>query len=328
MKGLKPKQQRVCRFCGKKYGEVFFKKDAHVLSKLLGNKFLLSDFECDECNSIFSKYETNLSNFIGPIRAFQKLYGCEVDYKFKSPDKKKLAENFSKYGLKNSFSIEREDVESQTFEFDRKKGQTIINLIKHSYLPLSVYKSILKMALCCLSDSDIQSYYLAFAYLHSNELDDQVKGVANILIYSTPPGTGYKSPIATLYRKKENNKDISTHVFMLYFMNQVYQVIIPLNENDLKFYNNQASDILYCPPLFYNSVTADTMPVNEQYLDMDSMDLIKGEKEVFTIQYDKNDYSQGKVYDPKTGEIKESGFDENAVVKIIFSPPDSHLDIL
>ena len=61
MKGLIPKTKRVCRFCKLKYGEVYFKKDAHLISKLLGNKYLVSDFECDTCNGIFSKRTCSIS---------------------------------------------------------------------------------------------------------------------------------------------------------------------------------------------------------------------------------------------------------------------------
>jgi hypothetical protein len=325
IQGLASKPQRVCRFCNLKYGEVYFKGEAHVISKLLGNKFLVSDFECDNCNAIFSTYESHLSHFIGPIRAFQKLNGLDEKYKFKSPDKKTVTENFNLYGLENSFAVSREDIEDQTFEFNRETGETIIKFIKHSYSPLLVYKSILKMALSCLEKKDTQAYDLAFRYILSNTLDDKIKGIAKILIYSTPPGTGYKNPFAALYKKKDEIAKTSTHIFVLYFMNQIYQIVIPLNIKDLKFYTNEIMDILYCPPLFTDVITANTIQIKEQYLDMSSMEIVKSEEEIFILKYNKNDYANAKVYDPKTNEIKDGGFDSNSIKKIVFVPKDSNI---
>jgi hypothetical protein len=47
---LKPRRERVCRFCGLGADKTKFNKDAHAIPELLGNKHLLSDSECDACN--------------------------------------------------------------------------------------------------------------------------------------------------------------------------------------------------------------------------------------------------------------------------------------
>lgn len=58
------KHERMCRFCGKTKGETTFKKVAHAIPELIGNKVLISFEECDECNKIFSKLENELANFL------------------------------------------------------------------------------------------------------------------------------------------------------------------------------------------------------------------------------------------------------------------------
>lgn len=58
------KEKKVCRFCGKSEDDVHFENKSHVIPKFLGNFFVLSNFECDECNSFFSKYETELEKYI------------------------------------------------------------------------------------------------------------------------------------------------------------------------------------------------------------------------------------------------------------------------
>lgn len=327
MKGLLPKLQRICRFCNSRNGDTSFKTEAHIIPKMLGNKYLVSDFECDTCNRIFSNYESHLSHFFGPVRAFQKLYGLGQDYKFKSPDKKVIAENFNSYGLENSFSISRDDVKDQTFDFNRTGGEVKIKFIKHSYSPLLVYKSILKIALSCLSEKDVKGYELGFKYLHSNILDDKVKGIAKMVIFSMPPGTGHKTAFAVMYKKKDPNRKISTHVFVIYFMNQVYQIFIPLHKSDLTFYNNELLDVLYCPPIFHDSETANTIQIKDQLLDMSSIELVKGEEEILTFKYDVQEYAKGVAYDPSTNEIKEGTFDPNRVVKLVILPVNATLNI-
>jgi len=50
------KEDRVCRFCKQKYPSVKFNSVAHTISEALGNKKLITNDECDECNSYFDKY--------------------------------------------------------------------------------------------------------------------------------------------------------------------------------------------------------------------------------------------------------------------------------
>src|SRR6476620_10786235 len=72
-KELVQKNLRKCRFCGRSIANTTFNNEAHLIPELLGNKKLYSDFECDACNSFFSNYESNLTNFIGITRALQKV---------------------------------------------------------------------------------------------------------------------------------------------------------------------------------------------------------------------------------------------------------------
>ncbi|MER8349333.1 HNH endonuclease, partial [Acinetobacter baumannii] len=53
-------ESQTCRFCGKRSPEVIFNSDAHVFPEALGNHTLVSEFECDRCNNIFSDYESHL----------------------------------------------------------------------------------------------------------------------------------------------------------------------------------------------------------------------------------------------------------------------------
>lgn len=49
-----------CRFCGRKYPDVKFNKVAHAISHMVENRYLKSDYECDECNEIFQNMNQNI----------------------------------------------------------------------------------------------------------------------------------------------------------------------------------------------------------------------------------------------------------------------------
>lgn len=72
----------------------FTLKDAHIISELLGNHHLVSNFECDVCNSIFGNYESDLANFLGITRTIQSVKGKKNKIpKFPSYDNQLKAES-------------------------------------------------------------------------------------------------------------------------------------------------------------------------------------------------------------------------------------------
>ena len=77
-------REQICRFCGKTKPYVSFRKNAHAISELLGNKNIILRDECDKCNQFFGdKYELDLSNFLDPMRTFIGLKGKDGIPKFK-----------------------------------------------------------------------------------------------------------------------------------------------------------------------------------------------------------------------------------------------------
>ena len=326
---LKQKAERVCRFCKRKYGETSFNSEAHLLSRMIGNRYLVSDFECDECNKIFGKYENDLALYLGPLRVFHGLNENEgTKGKFKSPNKQVVTEKLDFYGAENCVSISREDCLDQTFEFNRKTGLTKLKLVKQSYVPLRVFKAVLKMALSCFNEEEIKNYQFAIDYLLSDRLDEHISGIAKILQYTLQPGTGYNSPIAFLFKKKIANQRLITHVFMLYFMNQIYQIAIPLHADDLRFYDRGDIDCHFCPQLFANENDAATIFIREELADFSSSELKKGEEEVFSFQYNVEDFKNAVAYDPVTKQVKPSGGNTGEIIKIMFAKANTRIHLL
>lgn len=64
----------VCRFCGKKYPEVRFKKrNAHAIPESLGNKLVFCNDECQNCNATLSPIDKELTEYLKYRRSENKI---------------------------------------------------------------------------------------------------------------------------------------------------------------------------------------------------------------------------------------------------------------
>ncbi|MDO8366681.1 MAG: hypothetical protein Q7T20_07795 [Saprospiraceae bacterium] len=72
-----------CRFCEGFRGEATFRNLPHVIPQMLGNKYLVSHFECDNCNAIFSEYEDSLSKYLGIYNTISNTRSASKIPKFK-----------------------------------------------------------------------------------------------------------------------------------------------------------------------------------------------------------------------------------------------------
>ncbi|OQP52816.1 hypothetical protein A4H97_24260 [Niastella yeongjuensis] len=283
--GLKDKRSRVCRFCHRKYQHsiVTFSNDAHVFSELLGNRYLVSDFECDECNFIFSKYESDLANFLGIVRTVQSVKAKKIP-KFKSADKKLEAESTQDDNEGNIIKIRRFDGLNTVFQFDEKKQETIITYEKNPFTPLNVYKSILKMALSIVDDRHLEDYKFAFEYLRTNNHDDKYSGFALINSYSMPLTFQYEQPAGMLFRKTNNNDNLFTHVFSFSALNQIFQIVLPFNRQDVPHYTVPGGvNVLWCPPLFDEDNEAAIRSIHCNLHNLNSTERLRHQKESFVL---------------------------------------------
>lgn len=312
---LKLPSERKCRFCGREGGHSFL-NEAHLIPRLLGNETLLSDFECDPCNKHFSKIESHLTNYLGIQRTLWGLNNPQSSIPtFTSPDQLKASkEKF--YGAK-SVGISR-NIKVDSFKIDDKAGKVEIVFKKNSYVPLSVYKALLKIALSTISPDDVENYSYAFKFLKSKELDNIVLGYAKVLCYTSPPHVRVQQPVATLFKRSNDVNPLPAHVFMLSFENIVYQFPIPFNtadkENGLF---NQPVHPLFCPPVF--SVMPDEkMRFGKEVVNLSSLEKVVGEKDFLSFDVKPDDLAKAVAINPANGKPTDKAFDPNEIMKFFF----------
>lgn len=143
--------KKVCRFCGRNSPDVSFRKSAHALSEIVGNKRIFLRNECDECNELFGKlYEDAFSKYLGPARTI-----AQIDGKGGTPS------------YKNEEGTIRIDVGDKRTVIQEVTGNGNIDLhedhidmllIKESYSPLAVYKALVIMALSIMPYNEFKAF--------------------------------------------------------------------------------------------------------------------------------------------------------------------------
>ena len=315
---LKDKAVRRCRFCGRGEPDTTFKNEAHLLPELLGRHNLISDFECDQCNKYFKSFEDHLSNYLGFGRTLLSILGKEKVPKFKSVDKKMQMESKRDSDGNINVEVERFSGDDLSFEFDETQDLVTVTAKKHTYIPGIVYKSFLKMALSSLAERDLIDYRETFRYLRNGFPLSVTGGFMVVNKYTMAYTFCYERPAVLLFRKRNPTAKLFTHMFVLFAINNIYQLALPLNTKDRWFYG-QKMDFPLIPPIFggggYSFPYETIVPFVE---DFSSIEQRKREEESFRFKVPLAQYKIPAHTNPDTGEFILEHFDPKMIKSIIF----------
>ncbi len=311
IRNRKPKKERVCRFCVRKTPEVKFNSEAHIIPRLFGNNFGVSDHECDSCNNRFSRYETHLADFLGLVRTFLSVTNESSVPTFKSPGESLVARLSDAYSQSKGIVID--DHSKNGISINTETGENCITYTKNSYKPINVFKSLLKIALTLMPESYLNDYGMMFDFINSEDNHPAYVQFAQVLFYTTE----FKvQTCCYLFEKTDPQGARPTHIFKLYFENFIYQFFIPYHVQDMNIYEAGASlTTKYCPPILPGAAP-EREDLSFEVLDLRSTDVVKGETGRLIYRIDPKFYQDAKVYDPVTGEAFP--FKPEEIVKIHF----------
>ncbi|MFB9865071.1 HNH endonuclease [Rufibacter immobilis] len=328
MKGLTPKRERVCRFCGRNNTQTKFNKIAHTIPQLLGNKYLVSDDECDICNSLFSSYENDLTNFLGLIRTISGVKAKENIPKFTSNDGALVAKYGEFDGLSDCVKIEQSNFEKKVFEINDELGRAEIRFLKNPYTPIKVYKAFLKIALAVIPKEYMKYYQESVRLLFENRYDEVLSELFKVVHYQLPLEYSDKKPSCFIFRKLDDNEKCVTHIFYLRYLNNVYEFIIPLHSEDLKhglYRGGNKVVVPMCPPLLFS------MPKDDSICGVNMKDLSSNirlkEEEKIEFDFPPNLISSTICINPKTGEVTDHILDPNDIVAMLLAPGGSKINL-
>ena len=152
--------------------------------------------------------------------------------KFKSAGKNLVAESFKEDDKTNVVKFTRYDSLDQTFEFDKENNQNIIHYTKPSYIPLMVYKALVKMTLSIIDERYLKLYHFAFDYIGSSKFDADFTGFAILTRYTMPLTFQFGSPTVMIFKKKDPLPNLFTHIFVLHALNSIFQIVLPFYDPD------------------------------------------------------------------------------------------------
>jgi hypothetical protein len=275
------KKPRMCRFCKRKEPEVKFKKDAHVIPEFMGNKHLLSYFECDNCNDKFSLYKDSFSKFIGASRTISQIPGKSGVPKHKDP-KTGFSLSFDKKGLQIGFMQDSNEV--KIIE-DTKKLEIITK--RQSYIPIYIPKSILKIGFCMLKDNELQDYEMIREILQCNEYDSKLKdnNFLRIFGYFIPGPPIYYKPFIHLYDKLSKETPFPQKQVVVFYANYIFQMVMPFSKKD-SWLNGKKINLPIYPLLIDVSHFEKYGNYQQLHFNFTSSEKIKEQEHILTFSYE------------------------------------------
>lgn len=278
---LGDRKNRKCRFCSKTPPEVTFRKVAHAIPEALGNKSIISAYECDTCNDFFGQgIENDLGNWSKPMRTFARIRGKSgVPTIKKSGDKPGWRIEYSATGF-NISSYEHDPV----YEIDEEKKMITFRLKRDPYTPVAVLKAFMKIGLTLLPDDEVENFPHLVAWISEPD-HSRVFAERCPVIYTFQPGPMPNDLIAAfILRRKPHVTDYPYAYLVLGYGNEVFQVQLPSQKHDAAMNGRSVSIYPFPTP---------SSPDPERYgssrcalRDFTGRDVVRGEIVPITVGYD------------------------------------------
>ena len=226
--GESDKTKRICRFCGKSVPIVSFSDKSHAISESIGNKSLICNEECDDCNERFSRtIEPDMVNMLGPLLTINAISG-------KHGIRKTTGKNF-KLSLDRSTATE-DNIGTLKFilneEFPADVEQFLQNGLNLdtsnlSFVPQNIYKCLCKYALS-LMDSE----YLVHFKETINWINSPTKYCKLPMLATCSTNQTSTTPQLLIAIRKNDTVQIPYCIGALLIMNNLFAFILPFANND------------------------------------------------------------------------------------------------
>lgn len=221
---------RVCRYCGKSKPGTAFKKIAHAFPEQIGNKTLIDHWECDPCNEHFAnKLEDDFAKWTMPLRTIGRVKGKKGAPTHKTSDEKLRIEapdagELRVAALRGDPRYTVDDVtRTITFRMERQP-----------YVPMGVFKCMVKMALAVMPPSEAASCaHLKTWILEPAHTFESYRYRPLNVIFQAIPGPLRNDTIKyCLLRRKVGSNDAPFMIFVLQFTNALLQIALPMHVED------------------------------------------------------------------------------------------------
>ncbi|BEP62339.1 hypothetical protein GmRootV213_28930 [Variovorax sp. V213] len=296
---LGDKTKRVCRYCGLAAPQVKFKKLAHAIPDQVGNDWLFDHEECDNCNEHFAnRVEDDFAKWTLPWRSMGRIKGKKGIPSLKSNDKQfridaanekqtedAMGANGARHGLKIYMGVN-----DARHELDEATKTVKLTLERPSYVPMGVFKCLVKMAIAVMPPEEEQrcTHLKKWILLPDHTVDSYGYKPLGI-IYQFAPGPVPNDRVSywLLRRKPERADDCLYMQFILQLSNHVFQIALPMHIEDRKQIEAGAFQTSLWPNTWagvdHQMQYGRSAPTQ---FDMSGTEQVRGETTSMTIRYD------------------------------------------
>lgn len=300
--------EKRCRFCGKTEPEVKFSKKAHAIPEFLGNKKFVLKSECDNCNEFFGKnLENNLSNYLGICRTILMLNGKNGIPEFKTKDKKERVKGIKNQELQGLIAIKQEN--KNFMQIDEQNKVLTFNTEREPYIPISVYKCLVKIALSLLPDSELKYFNQTIKWIRNKSNIDLVyynKMINYTFLVERFVSSNKFINLRTRGYIRRNDKFKGAYFyFILEFLNMSFQISVPCLDKDVNFNINKNPIII---PSSYELEGIKYMNITVDIQDMRKIYKINSQQLSLSIGYselEKNTKVDNRIWNLKDNLIKK-----------------------
>ncbi|WP_321860501.1 HNH endonuclease [Pseudomonas paraveronii] len=270
------KQPKICRYCGKDESTTTFSEESHAIPIFLGNKTIIDELECDQCNHHFGDHlENSFAAYTHPHRPLQRTRGRNGIPKYKASDLEVSAVDQSTLVIcvGGEGGIDALEVEG--------KNQLRLPLMRQPYYPTAIHKMLIKMALAMMPDDDHCQFNYLKPWLLRKDHRPGLSGSVPVIEWGISGGVNPNKITCIVAKMKEAFKDSAyRYQFIFQYGNFQYQLVIPLPEEC-----GQRKDFIYAPLLLPDEHFRVFGPSDYQEKDFSSPDRVRGEKLSILLQY-------------------------------------------
>ena len=230
---------RICRFCGKKEPEVKFSNKSHAISECLGNKSLICNEECDNCNDKFSMtIEADIAKMLTFILTLHSIPGKRGLRKTKGRNfKMSLDQHTAKDDNIGTLKIEfNSDLQINNENFIKKSIP--LDLSNQKYIPQNIYKCLCKYVVSILNNDKLTYFQDTILWINSATKYRKLPMVAIGNSTNT-----LNHPVILISIRKNDDYRYPYCFAILSIANTAFAFIIPFSSKDkYKFTTSKASE--------------------------------------------------------------------------------------
>lgn len=278
-KTLGSKDDRCCRFCGRRPPEATFRLEAHAIPEALGNKSLFTNWECDACNHAFGRgIENDLGNWSKPMRTLSLIKGKGPVPTIKKGSGGGWRIESRAYGL----HIEGHEGDP-VLNVDEAARTMTFTLPRDSYTPVAVLKALVKIGLSVVPDAELANFHAALDWIRCPDHCADFGAVFPVVRTIVPGPAANAQIVLAVFRRKRDGLDVPYAFFYLEYGSEGFQVFLPSPERDRPIGGRFPSFPAFPHPL--DQAASVFGPTFKEPLDLMSCELVKGEVVTVTMSF-------------------------------------------